>query len=332
MAKVNFTTPVGRLVQGDLYTPNDKDAENKPLVYKTGPNAGQPRIEYYAALAIPKTRGPDGQVQHWATTEWGAKIWQAGHAFMPNAHALGDNFAWKVKDGDSTKPNKRGKIPAQTEGFPGNWILSLSSGYPPVTYTMVNQPPKSPAAFPQKDGINLGDYVEINANVDGNGAQNQPGVFVNLGMVCLNSYGVRISKGPDVASAGFGASGVTVGSTTPPAGFTPPVQQTPAMPAAPGTVAPPVPTPATPTPPVPPGTAAYTTALPTPPAPGVPNPGMLQAPGVPVVPLPGSVPLPPPVAPPAGPTMTAAAQGNTYAQMIAQGWTDATLRQHGMVV
>jgi hypothetical protein len=30
--------------------------------------------------------------------------------------------------------------------------------------------------------------------------------------------------------------------------------------------------------------------------------------------------------------MTAAAQGATYAQMIAAGWTDETLRSHGMMV
>ena len=37
---VNFTTPVGRLVQGSLYKGNDTDAEGRPLVVKTGANAG----------------------------------------------------------------------------------------------------------------------------------------------------------------------------------------------------------------------------------------------------------------------------------------------------
>jgi hypothetical protein len=39
----------------------------------------------------------------------------------------------------------------------------------------------------------------------------------------------------------------------------------------------------------------------------------------------------PPVAP-AAPTLTAKAGGATYAQMVAAGWNDATLRQHGYLV
>jgi len=52
--KVNITSPVGRIVMGSLYDPSTTDAEGKPLVVKTGPNAGQPRVNYFFALAIPK--------------------------------------------------------------------------------------------------------------------------------------------------------------------------------------------------------------------------------------------------------------------------------------
>ena len=44
----NFTTPVGRIVAGNLYTPNTKNAEGKPLVDK----AGNPRNEFFFAVAI----------------------------------------------------------------------------------------------------------------------------------------------------------------------------------------------------------------------------------------------------------------------------------------
>ena len=53
MTAVNFTTPVGRLVAGSLYKGQDKDAEGRPLVVKNGPQAGQPRLDFYFAIAIP---------------------------------------------------------------------------------------------------------------------------------------------------------------------------------------------------------------------------------------------------------------------------------------
>lgn len=84
-------------------------------------------------------------------------------------------------------------------------------------------------------------------------------------------------------------------------------------------------------PPPPPG------AMATPPAPSAPMP-VSPAPA----PAPAPAPVPAPVAPPpydahmppppAGPQMTAAANGATYESFIAAGWTDATLRQHGMMV
>lgn len=298
MTQVNFTTPVGRLVQGNLYTPNDKDAEGRPLLVKNGPNAGQPRVEYYVALALPKIAG-----QHWASSEWGAKIWAAGHAFMAQAGQM-PAFAWKVRDGDSTVPNKKGKKPCDQEGFLGHWVVGFSSGYPPKRYTLVGQ--REPLLIEQKDAINLGDYVQINGNVDGNGAQNQPGVFINMNMVCLAGYGTRIVVGPDVASAGFGGAPLPVGaSLTPPAGFTPPaIPGTPAVPGMAPPSAPMVPIPALP------GTAPSSTVV-------VPNPAFL-APQVPAVPT--------------GPVMLPAAQGIPYADYIGKGWTDALLRQHGMMV
>ena len=51
----NATTPVGRYVQGDLYTPQDKDAAGRPMLVKSGPNVGQPTRKWFFALAIPKT-------------------------------------------------------------------------------------------------------------------------------------------------------------------------------------------------------------------------------------------------------------------------------------
>ena len=51
---MNFTTPVARLVQGNVSVPETTDHENRPLVIKNGPNAGQPTQNYFFAIAVPK--------------------------------------------------------------------------------------------------------------------------------------------------------------------------------------------------------------------------------------------------------------------------------------
>src|ERR1700733_10382568 len=108
--RIELLTPVGRLVQGSLYEPQTTDAENKPLTIRSGPNGGQPRVDFYFALAVPK-----GGEQHWSQTQWGAKIWQAGHVGFPNGQTQSPTFAWKVTDGDSQVPNRMGKKPADRE-------------------------------------------------------------------------------------------------------------------------------------------------------------------------------------------------------------------------
>jgi len=311
-SRTNFTTPVGRLVAGSLYKPSTTDAEGRPLVVKSGTTAGQPRVDYYFALAIPKGAEAQHGAFGWMATEWGAKIRAAGEAFLAHAAQL-PGFAWKVKDGDSTVPNKRGKRPCDQEGHKGHWIVSFSSGFAPKVYTLIGQ--KEPQLVAQVDAVNLGDYVQVNGDVDGNNSQSQPGVYVNHGMVCLVGYGERIVVGPDVASAGFGAAALPPGaSATPPAGFAPPVAAVPpVMPAVP-----PVMPPAAP--PMPAAVPPAATV-----APIVPNPAFLQVPGAPLPPV--------PAAPPAAPArvMLPPANGATYEQLIAAGWTDATLVQHGLM-
>ena len=75
---ISLLTPIGRMVAGSMYKPNDKAFDGSPLVVKSGPNAGQPRVEYYFGLAIPK-----GSEQHWSQTEWGQLIYNAGVQGFP---------------------------------------------------------------------------------------------------------------------------------------------------------------------------------------------------------------------------------------------------------
>lgn len=306
--RVNITSPVGRIVMGSLYNPSTTDAEGKPLVIKTGPNAGQPRVNYFFALAIPK-----GAEQHWAHTPWGQQIWDVGNRAFPNA-AQSPAFAWKIEDGDSQIPNKKGRKPCDNEGWRGHWILKFSGGFAPKVY---RQEGSGYVQVMQKDFCKPGYFVEVAFSVEGNGSQSQSGVYLNHSMVCFRAYGQEITFGPDVASAGFGAAPLPAGASMTPLAGAIPMPQAPA--AAPGLPQVPRVAPA----PLPQGGFAPTPSVP---VPGAPAP-------IPVTPNPGFMQVPPPPAPVApAHQMTAAAQGVPYDAYIAQGWTDAQLVQNGLML
>ena len=315
--RIDIKTPVARLVQGSLYKGNTTDADGKPLTTKSGPNMGQPRTDYYFAVAIPK--GPE---QHWAHTPWGQLIYNAGVAAFPNCAHASPTFAWKIKDGDSQIPNRKGKKPCDTEGFAGHWVLSFSSGFAPKVLRLDAQ--NNPQPWLDVDAVNLGDWVEVFGSTGGNDSTQTPGVFLNHSMVCFRGYGQRIIVGPDAASVGFGATPLPAGvSATPLASaFAPALPG--AVPGLPGM-------PALPQMPVAPAVPAMPAPVAAAPVAVMPHTGFLT-PGVPGVPTVPGVPAIPQV--PAAPVrqLTALAGGATYEQLIQGGWTDALLVQHGMML
>lgn len=286
--------PIGRLVRGSLYKGQDKDAEGKPLVVKSGPNAGQARLDFYFAVAVPKQPGHT----HWAQTEWGQLIWGVGHAAFPQA-AQSPSFAWKVLDGDSTVPNKKGRKPCDNEGYPGNWVVQFSSGFAPKIFTA-----DGTQQITEVDAVKLGYFVQVYGSCDGNGSQSQPGVFVNHSMVAMAGYGPEIVVGPDASAVGFGRGPAPAGMMSAPAAGAfnpaPPVAAVPPPPVAPVPAAPPV--------------MAAPVAV-------APNPAILMPPPPAAAP---QVPAAPPAV-----VMTAKAAGVTYEQMVAGGWTHEALVQHG---
>jgi hypothetical protein len=312
----DILTPVGRLVGGSLYKGSDKDADGKPRTIKTGANAGQPATQWFFMLAIQK-----GAERHWAETPWGQKIWACGHAAFPSA-AQSPQFAWKVKDGDSTVPNRKGKKPCDIEGAKGHWLLSFASGFPPKVYNADGS-----QQILEPDAVKPGYYIQVFGSVDGNGSAQQPGVFLNHGMVALAAYGPEINLGMDASAVGFGA-----GAALPAGASAVPLTQA-FNPAPPGAVVPPAPMPGIP---APTAAAPYTPAPPIPGSPAVPGAPIAppMPPAVAVAPAPGFLAPPPPMPAPAVPVrrMTPAAGATTYEQYIAAGWTDALLVQHGMML
>ena len=135
--------PPGRLVWGSVYNPREKDAEGKPQLIKTGPNAGQPTKRWSFGVAIAK-----GSETHWNQTKWGSDIYNTAARAWPNGQFQAPSFAWKVTDGDSTVPNKAGKKPCDREGYRGCWVLAFDSSYAPQLYYRFGEKPLLVAAEP----------------------------------------------------------------------------------------------------------------------------------------------------------------------------------------
>jgi hypothetical protein len=312
---IYFTTPVGRLVGGSVDKPQDKDADGKPLIIKSGPNIGKPTVKYYVAIAIPKTPG----VAHWASEpQWGAHIWDVGHKAFPGV-AASPQFSWKVEDGDSQVPNLKGHKPCDREGYKGCWVMHCGSNWPMKAYDYKNT---GKVEIDPKQ-IKRGYFVQIAISCQGNGSAQKPGVYLNPQGVDLTAFGPEITTGFDADSAGFGQNvSLPPGATLTPvggmtAGVTPPPPATSVAPPVPGAGAPFVPP---------------------------PLPGAYAAPAAPAAPLPPANPailgVAPPdwPAPPAAPAVdprgvpTAKAAGATLDAMLAwPGWTLDTLKANGYV-
>lgn len=311
---INFTTPVGRIVQGDL-------AKSQPVLDNLGKpklsRDGTPMVQHFIALAIAKTPGHT----HWAQTDWGRQIWDEGNRAHPT-FAPHPTFSWKVEDGDSQMPNKKGKKNADREGFPGHWIVKFRSGFLPKTYNADGS-----AAVPAET-IRCGYYVQVNCTVAGNSGES-PGVYINPNMVALSGYGPEIIAGPDASEAGFGGVPLPPGASAMPLGGMPAMTSPPSAPAPTTGAAPSVPfsaPAASAAPPFSPPSfagASASTAMTSPSSAPPVNPAFLDVPAAP--------PPPPPAAPPAK-QLTPKAAGASYADLIKAGWTDALLVQHGMML
>lgn len=316
---VNILFPPGRLIMGDAYKGSDKDDKGQPRLVKSGPNKGQPLTQYFVGVAVPKA----GEANWWDTA-WGQQILGVGAQAFPNIYQ-NPTFAWKIENGDSTTPNKKGRKPCDMEGAKGHWILKFSSGFAPKVFV---QP--SAGTFVEDSSGNLikpGYWVQVSGNVAGNNSSESPGVYLGHSMVLFVKQDAVISSGPDAATAFAGAAVSQL-----PAGAAPVMPGMPGMPAAaPVAMAAPSMPAATPV-----AVAPNAAFLQPPGAPAAPTmPGAAPAAAMPMAaPVPAApAPLPTPAAPAAGPVLTPAgvATGYTLEQYRAGGWTDDQLRASGYI-
>lgn len=309
--KQDFLTPVGRLVQGDPFEAQTKNMQGQPLMTQSG----QPTQRYFIAVAFKKTDPEFAKL--WAMLE------QTGRSSFPALNIAPPwdpacRFSWKVADGDGVDDN--GKNNANKEGFAGHWVVKFSSSFAPRCFHAGHYQPHEQIQDPKL--IRRGYFVRVAGTVEGNGNVQKPGIYVNLGMVELSAQGPEIVSGPDAASV-FGGSPVAAL----PAGATPlPTPGSlPMVAAAPAASVAPLPLAVSPHP----GILGATSPASVAPA-SLPTPGALPSTTMPL--LGGSA--MPAMTSPSSPilTPTGAATGMTYQQMLAQGYTDAQLRQGGYIV
>ena len=321
---IKFKTPVGRIVQGELWKARPrKDDAGQTMKDE----AGNERMQRFFAVAIPKQPGHT----HWAQTDWGRQVWDEG----VRAHqqfAQHPSFSWKIEDGDSQIPNKRMKKNCDREGHPGHWIVKFSTelAEPIPTYNASGTAPMPGEAFKP------GNYVEVFAMVKGNTGKTQ-GVYMNPLMVALAGYGEPIATEADPSEAGFGQSALPPGASAVPLASTTLTPPATALPVSPAPLSGPAALPIVPAAVLPQSAAPLSISAPlSQPAPQlVASPGStsMTSPSSPVVVQPNPAFLLGPLAPivPAAPTLSpaAVAAGHTYEKLRAAGHTDDQLRAAG---
>lgn len=364
MATTYLVSPELRLVSGDPFTPQKLDKMGNQKTVKNGPNAGQPTQDYPISGAIAKN-DPAAMPFLMSIAQVAAS---AKPAFFPNgvtmpspnappmeaddvAKAFGCNRKYwiKIQDGDGFDGD--GKPNNTKEGHAGHWIIKMSQPSAPKVFEAGKYAELERVDIdPGKHSLlKRGYYMRVNIAAQDSGIDAQPGMFLNPNMIEITRAGPEITSGPDAATVFGGAP-----ASTPPA----PAAPTPAAPAGlvatgkdgqtieglrangwtddqmvaagyatrPPSVATPPAAPPAPTPPAAPPAPAAVTPSPSS-APAAPYGGYMQT----------ATPPTPPAAPqdtggaPAGFRMLPAAQGATYQMMLANGWTDDTMKANGMM-
>jgi len=341
-----ITTATGRYVWGDLF--KSVPVTDDKGVPKLGKD-GLPMVEFNCFVAFNKTDPA------WLAFKRELKALDA--AAFPQYHVLdpatgaqmvkpGVAFADKIDDGDGL--NKKGEPRAAPgNGYAGCDVLRFTTQYAPTVFGWNGS---AWAQIVDPAAIKLGDYIQVSGDTKANTGAS-PGMYRNFDKVALYGAGERVipkSGGLSAAeafkappSAPTVAAGVALAPPQAGVPVAPPAPAAPAAPPAPvaagpvmtakangasyeslvaagwtdallvehGMMAPPaiVTPPAAPAVPV----GSYTAHLAPPPAPAAP-----AAPPAPVA---------------AGPVMTAKANGASYESLVAAGWTDALLVEHGMM-
>lgn len=185
------------------------DDNGKPKI----DGAGNPMHQTFYYFAVPKDGSTD-----FKATEFGQAMLAEAQAAWPKGEYNAPDFAWKVIDGDSTVPMKGGKpAPSTREGFPGNWVLRLTTGIPVRCYHNGKYSPIE--QIQDKNAIKCGDYGRTFVTIKPNNSAQSPGLYVNPTLFSLDRAGELIvtEGGPSAADVfGGGSPAPAAAAATPP--------------------------------------------------------------------------------------------------------------------
>jgi len=157
MAKVDFLTPVGRLVQGDAFEAQTKNQQGQPLITLSG----QPTQRYFIAVAFKKD-DPGFPALY-------QKMVDAARSSFPTLFDAAGNcthprFSWKLMDGDGVDDN--GRQNNTKEGFAGHWVVKFQSSFAPRCFFAGHYAPHEQIQDAQ--AIKRGYYVRVAGTIEGN--------------------------------------------------------------------------------------------------------------------------------------------------------------------
>lgn len=290
-----FVTSVGRLIwcnNGGLGVPQTKDKTGKPLTDKNG----NPKQKFDFGIAIAK--GATTHFSQMVAELANGQRSEFGRLIWEEAHRGFPN-------GETARPRFAWKIhdgdSTEMDDMGKRWCDKPN--YPGnwvLTFSSsfpINCVDASGKNQIDPATIKRGYYIQVLGTVVANGDTTKPGVYLNHNAVALAGYGPEIAATQDTSDVGFGGALPPGASSAPIGGLT---NQPPPV------VAP-----------------VAQTALPVAQVPVTPRPGFLA-------PSPPAAAVPP--LPKATPVLTAKANGASYAQMVAAGWTDTLMREQGMFV
>lgn len=189
---VDFLTPVGRLVQGSVWTLNDTDRQGKPLVT----TEGKPKKECFFSVAYNKS---DPAVMAEFETLFALMRQTAMQGWPQHFNAQGQctvpKFSWKWQDGDGIDGD--GKDNKLKQGFAGHHILTFKSSILPRAFRSGmyarNQQLRN------EDDIRPGFFIRVSGTMRPNIGSRVPGLYLNSDMVELIAGGEPIVQGRDAS-------------------------------------------------------------------------------------------------------------------------------------
>jgi hypothetical protein len=219
---------VGRVVNGHPMTRRGvtkRDPTTRQDVPVLDTTSGLQVTEAYLAVAIPKAGEAD-----WKQTSWGQPMFARAAQDWPNGEHGALDFSWKVVDGDSQIPNKKGNKPADREGYPGHWVVHCTTRFNVRSFHVGKYDPTQ--QIQEENAIKCGDYCRLLVGVKGNGPTESPGIYVNPMLFELARAGTPIISdgGPSAADA-FGGGATQQPAVQQPAVQQPAVQQPAVQPA-----------------------------------------------------------------------------------------------------